>query len=385
MKKVLIVLLSLVLLVTLGVRTIQHTDAIPVLAHMMVATPPPTPTSTPAPTPTPTPKPTPTPTPTPEPTSTPEPTPTPVPVPICVDALVQVDRSPAILMLLNRGDTVDVVGEFDEEHYAIKTEFGYGLVEKQLLRMSGEAAYEPWTGYAKGSTAFYGNYQLFGSPLSTLGLNTACQVVDELDHCYVVKIGEDSGFIQKDQLSKNRIVYYGGGGGGGAGADGGDISLSFGGVNLLSLIVQSGDVTGAAEVLADGAQVVLGYFDRDELVPVVLEEGFAPEWEGYYTLYFDGLYAYMPMSFALTDGEEAYAQWCGYAAYGSRMYDNYLLRGNGKQLNMNTSVTVLWDCGGSYAVSINGEIGYMASDMVSQTRIYTGGGGGGQEWTDPIL
>ena len=376
MKKFTIFLLIIALLFTVGCGAQQSTE--------LSATPSPEiPEETPAPTP------------------TPEPTPTPTPVPTCADALVKVDHSPAILMLLNRGDIVDVVGEFDEDHYAIKTEFGYGLVEKQLLRMSEETAYEVWQGYTKANTAFYDNYQLLGTPVSTLNLNTQCEILDELDCCYVAKVGEDIGFIQKEQVSKTYIVYsYGGGGGGGngggggVGADGGDISLSFGGINLLSLVIQSGDITGTAEVLADGTQVVLAYFDRDEIVPVVVEEGFAPEWEGYYTLYFDGLYAYMPMNFALLDGAEEYAQWNGFAKYNSRVYDNRLLQGDGKLLYINTDVTVLWDLNGIYVVSVNGEIGYMSADMVSYTRIYTGGGGGGDgggggggeaEWTAPVL
>ncbi len=289
-------------------------------------------------------------------------------------------------MLLNRGDMVDVVGEFDEEHYAIKTEAGYGLVEKQLLRMEGEDAYVAWTGYAKNGAAVYDNYQLRGTPVTTLGTNTVCSVLDELAYCYVVQIGEDVGYASKDMISKNRIVFYGGGGGGGA--DGGDISLSYGVFSFLSLTIQSGEITGKAEVLANGAQVVLGYFDRDDAVPVVMEEGFAPAWEGYHTLYFDGLYAYMPMEFALKEGGEAYASWDGFAASGARVYDNFLLQGEGKALTTNTSITVLWDCGGVYVVSVNGEIGYMPTSMASQDRIVYyggGGGGGGAEWTDPVL
>ena len=47
------------------------------------------------------------------------------PVPECINTTVQVNDAPAILALLNRGDIVDVVGEYDEEHYVIKTESGY--------------------------------------------------------------------------------------------------------------------------------------------------------------------------------------------------------------------------------------------------------------------
>ena len=61
------------------------------------------------------------------------------PTPECTSATVQVADAPAILMLLNRGDTVDVVKEYDEGHYMVKVDDLYGLVEKQLLRLSGES------------------------------------------------------------------------------------------------------------------------------------------------------------------------------------------------------------------------------------------------------
>jgi len=287
---------------------------------------------------------------------------------------------------LNRGDTVDVVGEYDEDHYVIKTESGYGLVEKQLLRMSGEPAYEVWSGYAKSKAPLYGNYQLMGAVQANLNMNTQIEIVDELDYCYVVKVGEESGFIPKDQVSENYIRYSGGGGGGG-GADGGDISLSFGGIVILSAIEQSGEVTGTAEVLADGAQVILGYYDREELAPVVAEEGFAPAWEGYYTLYLDGMYAYLPKNLAQLEGEEAYAQWDGFAGYKAVVYDNRLMQGEGVKIGVNTYVTVLWDGGDFYVVSINGDVGYMVVEEVGQNRFATGsgGGGGGGDWTPPAL
>ena len=204
--------------------------------------------------------------------------------------------------------------------------------------------------------------------------------------CYVVKVGEESGFIAKDQISKNYIQYSGGGNSSG-GADGGDISLSFGGIVTLAAIEQSGEVTGTAEVLADGAQVILGYFDREEQAPVVAEEGFAPPWDGYYTLYLDGLYAYLPRNLALAEGEEAYAQWDGFAGYKAVAYDNRLMQGEGVKIGTNTSVTILWDGGDFYVVSIDGDVGYMAVSEIGQSRYATGGGGGntGGDWTPPAL
>lgn len=302
------------------------------------------------------------------------------PIPECTSAEVQVDDAPIILLRLNRGDVVDIVGEHDEEHYLVKTEAGYGLMEKQLLRLGGEPAYEVWTGYAYGGAKLYGNYQLTGEPMEKLNMNTQIQVLDELDYCYVVQVGEKAGFIRKTEVSRHYIQYSGGGG---SGADGGDISLQSGGIVLLSTIEQSGEVTGQAEVLADGAQVVLGYFSRGEEAPVVTEDGFAPAWEGHYTVYINGMYGYLPINFVRADGEEAYAQWNGFCAYGSKVYDNYLLQGDGISLNINTEVTILWDGGDYYVVSINGDIGYMAKGIVSQTR-YATGGGGGDDWTPPI-
>ena len=306
------------------------------------------------------------------------------PVPVCVEALVQVADAPAILLLLNRGDSVDVVGEFDEQHYVVKTEQGYGLVEKQLLRFSGETAYEVWTGYTYSGAEVYSNYQFIGDPVATLGLNTQVEVLDELEYGYVVKTGEVSGFIPKESLSRNRIQYKSGGGGS---QDGGDISLNFGGVVKLSVIEQTGEVTGQAEVLADGTQVILGYFQMGDCVSVVSEEGFAPAWEGYHTLYLDGFYAYMPMNLALASGEEAYTQWSGYSGYSACVYDTYLLLGESVALATNTQVTVLWGGGDYYVVSIGDDIGYMAVEKVGESRYATGGGGGGGggDWTPPAL
>ena len=363
MKKMMTILLAVLLLLTAGCVPQQQEVTEPTVPETTV---PVTEEPTEAPTE--------------EPTEEPTEAPT-EPIPDCINAVVQVDNAPAILTLLNRGDTVDVVGEYDEDHYVVKTESGYGLIEKQLLRMSGEEAYAVWTGYTHGGAPMYGNYQLSGEAVQTLNLNTQVEVLDELKYCYVVKYGETVGFIAKGQVSRNKIQYSGGGGGS---ADGGDISLGFGGIVTLSTVEQSGDVTGTAEVLADGTQVILGYFDREELAPVVAEEGFAPDWEGYYTLYLNGLYAYLPQNLALLEGEAPYERWSGYTGYSGAVYESYLLLGDSKNVNVNTSVTVMWDGGEFYVVSINNTIGYMAKDKVSPNRYATGGGGGG-DWTPPAM
>lgn len=305
------------------------------------------------------------------------------PTPECTNATVQAANAPAILLLLNRGDTVDVVKEYDEDHYMVKVDSLYGLIEKQLLRLSGEAAYKTWTGYSQSKAPLYGNYLLTGEALQSLSLNKKVEVLEDLKYCYLVQVGDTVGFMAKDKVSKNYIQYSSGGGGG---ADGGDISLGFGGIVTLSGVVQSGEVTGTAEVLADGTQVILAYFDREELAPVVTEEGFAPAWDGYYTLYMNGLYAYLPQNMALLDGDEPYEQWNGYASHSARRYDNALLRGDGKSVTVNTTVSVLWDGGDFYVVSINGEICYMAPSQIGTGKFSTGGGGdSGGDWTPPAM
>ena len=112
------------------------------------------------------------------------------------------------------GDAVDVAGEYDEDHYVVKIESGYGLIEKQLLRMSGEEAYEVWTGYACGGAPMYDNYQLTGEAVRSRNLNTQVEVPEELKCCYVVSVNDTIGCMAKDQVGTNRYTTGGGGGGG---------------------------------------------------------------------------------------------------------------------------------------------------------------------------
>lgn len=338
------------------------------------------------------------------------------PLPQTEEAIILADQVPAILSILSRDDTVDVVGEYDEEHYVIKTELGYGLVEKQLLAMPDDEAYEAWTGYSRWNRNVYDNYRLSGTPIQVLKTNTKIEVLDDLGGCLVVKVEDVTGFMKLEDISKSPIRSQssgggdggsrggsGGGGGssGGGGQDGGDISLRFyGGIVLLSAITQEGSVTGLATVRADGTEVVLGFFDREETAQVVVESGFAEDWEGYATVMMDDLYAHVPEALIQRKGEEAYAQWDGFAKYNTMFYDNFYLQGEGKRLKTNTAIHVLADLDTCYLVTVEESIGYVAKTMVSEKRIVfreapaesggggggnSGGGGGGQEWSDPVL
>ena len=310
------------------------------------------------------------------------------------EATILADKVPAVVELLARGDTVNVVGEFDEDHYVIEMEAGFGLVEKMLLSMADDPAYEAWTGYSRGSRNLYDNYHLWGEPVQVLGTNVKVEVLDELDGCCVVKWDDVTGFMKMDDISRYPI-QSGGGGGGGApagGNDGGEISLSrsegiiTGGIVLLNGITWEATVTGEATVKADGAEVVLCYFDREDTVQILPEPD--EEWEGYVTVLVDGSYAHVKSALLLPEREEPYEAWDGYAKKDARLYDNFCLRGEGETLNTNTAVHVVADLEICYLVTVKGEFGYMAKDLVSptQTATYSApAGGGGQEWSDPVL
>lgn len=328
-----------------------------------------------------------------------------VPLPELETKIARVDNTPAVLQLRMRGDEVDVVGQYDEDHYVIKTEQGYGLVKQELLRLEGETPYEVWTAYAYYHAEVYDNLYLTGEPVKKLNTNTKMEVLDDLGWCYVVQLEDMTGFVKQERVSKWPFTSGGssddvgsGGGGGSTGADGGDISLAFrGGVVLLGAIEQSGDVTGKGTILADGTQVVLGYFDRGEGIPVVIEEGFAQSWEGYETVYLDGLYAYVPAELAAQEDAESYEPWDGYSTWNGVVYDNHHLLGEPAQrLHTNVQVLVLDELEGCYVVQVNDMVGCMAKDQVSTHRFQTGGGssddggsggggGGGEEWSPPAM
>lgn len=336
------------------------------------------------------------------------------PVPELSIGTALVDDTPAILDTLMRDDVVDVVGEYDEDHYIIKTDLGYGLVKKKMLRLENEAAYEVWTGYAYWNAEVYDNFHLTGDPVQQLNTNTKVEVLDDIGLCYVVQVDKTVGFMSKSRLAKwsfssgsgNSDSGSGsgsGGNGGSTGADGGDISLRFqGGIVLLAAIEQKGYVTGQATVLANGTEVVLGYFARGEEIPMVTEEGLS--WDGYVTVYLNGLYAYVPQGLVVTGETAAYEAWDGYSRWNGVVYANFYLLGDPiDKLYTNVKVHIVAELDNCYLVEVNEVTGYMSKDVVSKTRISTGGGNsdsggssgegnsggggnsGGAEWSPPAL
>lgn len=319
----------------------------------------------------------------PETTAPPETTEETIPVPELTSATAKAEAA-AVLALLNRGDEVEIVGEYDETHYAIRMEVGYGLVEKAFVRLADQPAFESKTGYARYGAGFHDNFHLTGEPLQTLKTNTKLTLLEDLGHCWLVELEGVQGYVSAENVSMNPIK----GGTGNASADGGDISLMVPGIMpLFNLVPQEGDVTGTATVLADKTPVVLGWFERGEEMPVVAEEGFAEPMEGCLTLYLNGLYAYVDQSLARSGEEAAYEEWDGFARYKATLHsDLWCLTETTQTLKTNTTVHVIEDLGHCYLVEVEGEQGYIAKDMVSEKRIVTGGtGNSSSEWSPPAM
>ena len=325
-----------------------------------------------------------------------EPPETEPPAPETTLATALADRTYLVLELLQRDDTVEIAGEYDETYYVVKMEQGYGLIEKRLIRLEDEASYEKWGGYTYYNAEFYNNYHLRADGVQKLSSNTQVQVLDDLGECLVVEYGGSIGYMLEDDISRNYIQpapSSGNNNSGTGGADGGDISLEYyGGISKLAILIpQSGDVTGKGTVLVNDAELILGWFDRGDSVSIIAQEGFLEEMEGWYSVYLEGMCGYVRQNLLLEEGKEPYEQWDGFARSQASVYDNYFLSGNPvTKLSTNTNIQVLCDLDDCYLVQVGEVIGYMEKAQISESKIvYSGGGGGtedsGGDWTPPVL
>ena len=281
--------------------------------------------------------------------------------PELVSVTAQVNGIPAVLTTLSRGDWVDVVGSFDEQHYAVKLDAGYGLVEKNLVRMDTQPEFQTWTGYAYRNAEVYDNYHLAGAPARMLDANETVEVLENLGWCYLVRQNGSMGYVKQENLAKNPVGDAGTDNA--PGADGGEISMEIsGGIALLSTVApQEGAVSGKAVVLADKTPIVLGYFDRGDKIPV-LKESIRNKT---LTVNLDGLLAEISAEYVLADGEQAEPSWEGVSRQILTVYADYWMLGRPvDRLNANTPVTVLYALENCYLVEVNGVMGYVAKNQV---------------------
>ena len=334
-----------------------------------------------------------------------EPAETEPPAPETVPGTVKADKTAVMLTTANRGDTLDLVGEYDENHYVVKLDPGYGLVEKRLVRLDSEGPFQPWSGYADYGAKLYPDYLLRGTA-QELYLNLQVTVKEDLGDVLLVQSGDTLGYISADRVSPYQIPPEPPREDSNVGQDGGDIVLGWqGGITLLAAVApQEGEVTGTARILADGVPILLGWYHRNEAAQLIAEEGFAPEKDGCYTVYLKGICGYVEKNLIQKEGEAVYTPWDGYAVYGGKLYRGYDLRGDElASPHINTRIRVLQDLGSCYLVAVNGQEGYMAKEFVSEYFINLGGGEADQgtpenstgkeesgsteepEWSPPVL
>lgn len=299
------------------------------------------------------------------------------------------NNTPAIQSVRMRGDVVEVVGEYDDNHYVVQTSECYGIVEKGLLRSAAETPYESWVGYSYINAEVYDNYHLMGTPIQKLPMNTRVAVLDDLGYGYVVQASNITGFMSKSALTKWPSSSGGGSGSGSggssSGADGGDIILSSFGLYVpLSAVSKTDEWTGQAVVLADGTEIVLYYYDRGEQLDIVSDAVIPAEWEGYACVYINESYGYVPKGLFRTQGMEAYEAWNGFSLWNGVVYDNYYLLGDpSERLYTNYPVKVLDELDNCYLVEVNGKTGFMSKEQVSKFSISSGKSGG--EWSPPAM
>ncbi len=348
---------------------------------------------------------------TPEVTEAPAPAPSSAPEPVTTPELTEAAEpdtvagyikgidADVVLAVLNRGDTVEYMGD-------VKGLYGYsivkhgelfGLVERRFIRLDYEENCEEWTGYSCSGAILYEDIDL-DVELEMLRFNTEVTVVDEFDECYFVRIGDKQGFVKTRAISRTANSAYSNGGDDGGddtGADGGDIVLCCGGsfvagaVPLAVTVDQEGICYGKATVRLDGTKLLAGLFEYGDEVRVLSIDGATAR------IYIYGTEATADSRCIRLETEEKYQPWEAFVGSEGWTYTGLDLLGKSKsRLMLNSTVEVLEVLGSMYLVRVNGELFYMTETGVSETKIpisYSGGGdsgdadGGNSGWTEPML
>lgn len=307
------------------------------------------------------------------------------------------DRIPVIRLFLDRETSLEVTG-YEDTWARVKTDGGEGLLETRFLRFPDEKE-EPWTGYTAWNAGLFKDYTCLGEPVEAYGTNVQAQVLEDLQGCYYVEIGDKTGFIKTAQLT--RYPYqppaegggesYGGGGGSSGPQDGGDITLSVPELRFLADAVK----TGSALVKAPGIPLVLRFCSLGETVEVLESQDTALP--GYTAiLEKDGTTAYIASNWL--ENAQSFTPWDGYAGNGCGLYKDCTLSQKAeKTVYTNQALKVLWDTGTVALVQVENDRYFAPSSSLRQTPLVIapapdagssgGGGGGGSSdlWTPPVM
>lgn len=388
MKKILCLLMAILTLTGCGMLPSQQTAETPAPAEPMQEAAIPVrvtllPELTDAPVPTPADTPEPTPVPTPEPTATPEPTRTPEPP--TVPARVLVDSAGAMVRTFALGERV-TIADAREGYYLVESREGLLLVERWLVRAEGVESPQSYTAYARGNTQVYPDPYLEEERLAVLNTNEQLTVEDAFGLLVRVTLQDGrTGYAMASAVSRNRISS--GSRSSSGGQDGGDIPLAAPraeGWNVVRLgVVRSQApneaVPAGGTILADGVEGYLALFQRDDTVRVLAREAERC------TLLIDGRTASLAPWLLCFEDQASFESFSAYAASKARFHDHWRLLDEGKELKVNTKLTVVGQLPRGYIVQIDGKTGYMALADVSLQRISVSSGSSGGDWTDPVL
>lgn len=327
--------------------------------------------------------------------------------PVWEPGIVRAGYGEAVYRTFAAGTQLKVIGQF-KTHYVVQQEDVDLLVHKEMLRMESAEAFESWNGYSKSGTEVFDNPYMRGEPIANLKLNTQVTVLESNGGWAYIEWEEGKGYVKADMLSKWRISSSGGsgngsGGSGGRNNDGTDVPIGSltaaedafqPKIQLLGAYygpeMEKDFESGMATVLADKTEGYICLLVRsDEVKVTACDDNTATIWLG------EDLFAQIPRFLVRLEGDADYESWTGYSRWNGMIYEEYRMDTEKGKLSTNNQVTVLDEVNGCYVVEYEGQIGYMEPSRVSEKKIVSNpgnggdgggsGGGSGSTWTPPKL
>lgn len=300
----------------------------------------------------------------------------------------------AIYSLLNKGEEVEVVGNF--AHYFVIAAEPYDLlVDESYIRLDTEDAFKSHTAYSRYNRPVFASVYMREEPITRLGTNVALTVLEAKNGWAFVEWSGGKGYMMAEDISNSRIKTSSGSGPiDGTDVDVGSLSATSQQGNAMLLGVYHGPEMEAGfekckgVVLADEVEAYVTVFDYGTEMKVVEYD------DEYCTVYLDtGLSVKVDRQLVKLESDTEEEFFTGYARSGAAVFKEYQRRTEYKQLGFNERVEVLYklpaltyEGGEIYAVSINGEVMYMEVATVSETKLKSSGSSGSSDvWTPPAL
>lgn len=145
-------------------------------------------------------------------------------------ASVIINEAPVIGAIYERGEDVRVF-EWGDETTVLYVLGFYGETQTRFLRAEKDKEYTSWICYSKQGTKLFDNIEMRAPGFIPLNRNVEMTVLEDMGDCYLVETENGMGYVEKDDISKDKLSSfdYGGGGGdvGGGGFDAGWTAPAF--------------------------------------------------------------------------------------------------------------------------------------------------------------